>query len=71
MLTIYDDDADIELEVSPSSVEEQATAQRVTVTARFKGSSSVLTSATDVAVTVAGVGWGFFGVSGEYERCLY
>ena len=60
-LTIYDNDADIELEVSPSSVEEQAAAQQVTVTARFKGTSSILTSATSVAVTVAGSGGAALG----------
>ena len=62
-LTIYDDDADVELGLSLSSVEEQAGAQQVTVTARFKGSSSILTSATSVAVTVAGAGGAALGSS--------
>ena len=72
-VTIYDDDADVELEVSPSSVEEQAGAQQVRVTARFKGSSSVLASATDVAVTVAGEGGATLSsscpVSGGNDAC--
>ena len=55
-LTIYDNDSDIELEVSPSVVGEKAGTQEITVTARFKGSTSILTEATAVAVTVAGAG---------------
>ena len=53
-VTITDDDSDISLSLSTSSVREQAAAQEVTVTAEFAGSSSVLTAATDVTVTVAG-----------------
>ncbi len=55
-LTIADDDADIDLEWSRSWVFEQAGTQAVTVTASFKGATSILTEATDVAVTVAGAG---------------
>ena len=51
-LTITDDDADIALSVSSSSVEEGSAAD-VTVTARFAGSTSVLTTATEVTVTLA------------------
>ena len=53
-LTIVDDDTAIALSVSPSSAAERAAAHSVTVTATFAGSSSVLGSATDVTVTVAG-----------------
>ncbi len=51
-LTIADDDADIALSVDTARVREGDGATTVTVTARFAGQSSVLTSATDVAVTV-------------------
>ena len=53
-VTITDDDTDISLSLSTSSVRESAAAQEVTVTAEFAGSSSALTAATDVTVTVAG-----------------
>ncbi len=51
-LTIADDDADIELSVDTERVLESGGGVEVTVTASFAGSSSVLSSATDVAVTV-------------------
>ncbi len=51
-LTITDDDADIALSVDETSVNEDDGATTVTVTARFAGQTSVLTSATDVTVTV-------------------
>ncbi len=58
-VTIADDDADIKLSVDTTSVQEGDGATTVTVTAAFAGQSSVLTSATDVAVTVgAGAGNG-------------
>ncbi len=53
-VTVTDDDADITLSVSPGTVVEKAGGQSVTVVAEFAGSSSVLTSATDVVVQVAG-----------------
>ena len=53
-VTITDNDTDISLSLSTSSVRESAAAQEVTVTAEFAGSSSTLSSATDVTVTVAG-----------------
>ena len=52
-VTIVDDDADIDLTVSESSVLEGAGEQAITVRAAFRGSSSVLTAATDVTVTLA------------------
>ena len=52
-ITIVDDDADITLSVSPAGAAEGAGAVDMTVTARFAGSSSVLTSATEVTVTLA------------------
>ena len=51
---VTDDDADIALSVSPESVGEKAGGQSVTVVAEFAGSSSVLTSDTEVVVQVAG-----------------
>ncbi len=54
VLTVTDDDADITLSVSPGTVVEKADGQTVTVVAEFAGSSSVLTSATDVEVQIAG-----------------
>ncbi len=53
-VTIVDDDADIELSVSPGEVEEGPDGTEVTVTARFAGDSSVLTAATEVTVSLAG-----------------
>ncbi len=57
-ITIADDDADITLSVSPGAVAEGAGATSVEVTARFAGSSSVLTTDTDVAVTLAAAATG-------------
>ncbi len=51
-MTITDDDTDIALSVSTEAVAEDDGATTVTVTASFAGSSSELTSATDVTVTV-------------------
>ena len=65
---IADDDANIELSVSPETVVE-GTADEITVTARFKGSSTVLTSDTTVTVTVAsgdGTGAATLGSSGDF-----
>ncbi len=53
VVTIVDDDADVTLSVSPEVVEE-GTPQDVTVTAKFAGTSSVLTEAVDVTVSLAG-----------------
>ena len=64
VLTIVDDDdADIDLSWSLSSVEEQSGAQSVTVTASFKGATSILAAATPVSVTVAGAGGATLGSS--------
>ena len=57
-ITIVDDDADITLSVSPAGAAEGAGAVDMTVTARFAGSSSVLTSATEVTVTLAAAATG-------------
>ena len=68
-LTIADDDADIALSVEPGVVAESASAQTITVTASFAGTSTVLTSATDVTVTVAGGGGAdgaTLGASGDF-----
>ncbi len=54
VVTIVDDDADVALSVSPGEVEEGPDGAEVTVTARFAGSSSVLTAATEVTVSLAG-----------------
>ena len=62
VLTIVDDDADIDLSWSLESVEEQSGAQSVTVTASFKGATSALAAATAVSVSVAGAGAGCVGV---------
>ena len=65
---IADDDANIELSVSPETVVE-GTTDEVTVTAKFKGSSTVLTSDTTVTVTVAsgdGTGAATLGSSGDF-----
>ena len=61
VVTIGDDDADIALSVDRTLELEEGDAVDVVVTARFAGSSSVLTSATDVTVTAAGAASG--GVS--------
>ena len=53
-LTVVDDDADIELSLSTEGVVERTDAYEVTVTAAFQGSASVLTTDTDVAITVDG-----------------
>ena len=53
-LTVVDDDADIELSVSTEGVAERTDAYEVTVTAAFQGSASVLTTDTDVTITVDG-----------------
>ena len=53
-LTIVDDDSVVSLSLSTSAVLESNSAQEVTVTAAFAGSSSALASATDVTVSVAG-----------------
>ena len=53
VVTIVDDDADITLSVSPEEVGESPDGTEVTVTARFAGDSSVLTSPTEVTVTLA------------------
>ena len=50
---ISDDDADVSLSVSPEVVEE-GSSEDVTVTAKFAGTSSVLTEAVDVTVSLAG-----------------
>ena len=69
-VTILDDaDADIELSASPETVVESGNAQKVTVTAQFKGTSSALTSDTTVTVTVAsgdGTGAATLGASGDF-----
>lgn len=66
-LTITDDDIDIVLSVEPTRVGESASAQTVTVTAAFAGTSSILTSATDVTVTVAGgTNGATLGASGDF-----
>ncbi len=54
VVTIVDDDADVALSVSPGEVEEGPDGAEVTVTARFAGDSSVLTSPTEVVVSLAG-----------------
>ncbi len=54
IITVTDANADITLSVSPGTVSETAAGQPVTVSAEFAGSSSVLTSDTDVAVQIAG-----------------
>ena len=64
-LTITDDDTNIALSLSTSAITEQAGAQSVTVTAAFDGTSSVLTSATDVTVTIAG-GTATLGSPGDF-----
>ncbi len=61
-VTIADDDTDIGLSVDTAVVEE-GEAVDVVVTAEFAGSSSVLTSATDVTVTAAGAASGGVGAS--------
>ena len=53
-LAITPSDADVALSVSPGVVAESVSAQTVTATAAFAGSSSALASATEVTVTVAG-----------------
>ena len=53
-LAIVDDDAVIDVLVSPAEVLEQAAAQQIGVTARFRGETSALTAATAVTVTLAG-----------------
>ncbi len=53
---VTDADADISLSVSPGSVVEKAGGQTVTVVAEFAGSSSVLTSATNVVVQLGAGG---------------
>ncbi len=68
-VTIVDDDADVSLSVSPAVVEEGSPVD-VTVTAKFAGTSSVLTSPTEVTVTLAGATMGGasandFSVSGS------
>ncbi len=50
---ISDNDADVTLSVSPEVVEE-GSSEDVTVTAKFAGTSSVLTDPVDVTVTLAG-----------------
>ncbi len=52
-VTIIDDDSDVTLSLSTVRFEEGAGAVDVTVTAAFAGSSSVLTTPTDVTVTLA------------------
>ena len=65
---IVDDDANLELSVSPGTVVE-GTAETVTVTAAFKGTSTVLTSDTTVTVQVAsgdGTGAATLGASDDF-----
>ncbi len=67
-VTIWDDDANIELSVSPETVVEGTTGE-VTVTAKFKGASTVLTTDTTVTVQVAsgdGTGAATLGASGDF-----
>ena len=67
-LRIVDDDANLELSVSPGTVVE-GTAETVTVTAAFKGTSTVLTSDTTVTVQVAsgdGTGAATLGASDDF-----
>ena len=67
-VTIFDDDANIELSVSPETVVEGTTGE-VTVTAKFKGASTVLTTDTTVTVQVAsgdGTGAATLGASGDF-----
>ncbi len=67
-LVVIDEETDISLFVSPVTVVE-GTSETVTVTAQFFGASSVLTSDTDVTVTVAsgdGPNGATLGSSGDF-----
>ena len=67
-LVVDDEDNDIDLGVSPSTVVE-GTSETVTVTAGFFGAQSALTAATDVTVTVAsggGANGAVLGASGDF-----